>query len=143
METAAIKGTAMRDESVVVGDCGAAWPVISPVAPAPTKSSEETDAEADSKSNPDAAEEDSGHGVPAWIRDNRRSVHQPGIVGRHVDDFRVGRFNRDRAVLIGYILLLGGFQVARVLRLLTHALHCVGDTLRVVGVGVAEGRSPG
>ena len=67
--------SAMRDISVVVVNCSSAMPVVSPVPPTPTKSSEEADAEADSKSNPYTAKEDSRHGIPAWVRDDRRSVH--------------------------------------------------------------------
>src|SRR6266851_9928179 len=131
--------SAMRDISVVVVNCSSAMPVVSPVMPAPRKSSEEAHTEPDSKSNPRTTKKDSRHGIPAWIRDDRRSVHEPRIVGRHVDNIRVGRLDVDRAVLIGYVLLLGAFQVASVLSLLTHRLHSVGDTLRVVGVGVAHG----
>ena len=58
---------AAGDVRVVVVDYPVAMPVASPVMPAPTISSEETDAEPDSKSNPRSGEEDSRHGVPAWI----------------------------------------------------------------------------
>jgi len=57
--------SAMRDISVVVVYRCTAMPIVSPVMPAPPKSSEEADAEADSKSNPHAAKEDSRHGIPA------------------------------------------------------------------------------
>src|ERR1700740_3578211 len=123
----------------MVVDCVTAVPVVAPVAPAPTESSEEADVEADSKSDPNSAQEDSRHGIQAWIGDNRRSVYKPGIVGRHVDDVGAGRLDGDRAVVIGYGLLLRAFRVATLPSLLTHRLHSVGNTLRVVGVGVAEG----
>ena len=45
---------AVGDVSVVVVDHPMAMPVASPVMPAPTVSSEETNAEADSKSNPNS-----------------------------------------------------------------------------------------
>ena len=99
-------GSAMRDISVVVVNCSSAMPVVSPVMPAPSKSSEEADAEPDSKSNPRTAKKDSRHGIPAWIRDDRRSVHEPRIVGRHVNYLGVGWFDGDRATLSRYILLL-------------------------------------
>ena len=67
--------SAMRDISVVVVYRCTAMPIVSPVMPAPPKSSEEADAEADSKSNPHAAKEDSRHGIPAWVRDDRRPVY--------------------------------------------------------------------
>src|SRR5882757_4657432 len=75
IKSAAVKGSAVRDEGVMVVDCATALPVVSPVPPTPTKSSEVADAEADSKSNPYTAKKDSRHWIPAWIGDNRRSVH--------------------------------------------------------------------
>ena len=98
--------SAMRDISVVVVYRCTAMPVVSPVMPAPPKPSEEADAEADSKSNPHTAKEDSRHGIPAWVRDDRRPVYEPRIVSRHVDYIGIGRFDDDRVTLSRYILLL-------------------------------------
>src|SRR5260370_3445755 len=86
---------AVGDVGVVVVNHPMAMPVASPVMPAPTISSEETDAEPDSKSNPHSGQEDSRHGIPAWIRDDRLAVHEPGIIGRYVNHFRIGRFDDD------------------------------------------------
>src|SRR6266481_3991815 len=123
----------------MVVNCATTVPVVSPVAPAPTKSSEEANSKSNTERESAAAPKNPGDRIPAWIRDNRRSVHQPGIISRHVDDVRVGWLDVDRAVLIADIFLLSAFQVSRIASLLTHGLHFIGDTLRVVGVGVAEG----
>src|SRR5712664_2104237 len=70
-------GSAVRDVGVVIVDYPVAMPVASPVMPAPTIPSEETDAEPDSKSDPRFGKEDSWHGVPAWICDDWLAIHEP------------------------------------------------------------------
>ena len=45
IESGAIKGPAMRNEGVMVVDCPTAMPVVSPVTPAPTKSTEVANSE--------------------------------------------------------------------------------------------------
>src|SRR5712664_3117223 len=97
--------SAMGDVGVVVVDHAMAMPVASPVMPAPTIFSEETDAEPDSKSDPRSSKEDSRHRVPAWICDDRRTVYEPRIIGRHIDHFRIGRFNDDGVPLSRYLFL--------------------------------------
>ena len=97
--------SAVRDVGVVVVNHCPAVPVVSPVMPAPPISSEKAEPEADSKSNPRSGQEDPRNGVPAWIRDDRLTVDEPGIIGRHVDHFRVGRFDDNRAALRRYLLL--------------------------------------
>ena len=75
MEPVVTEVPAMRDVIVMVEGSSAAVPVVAPVAPAPAKSSEEADTEADSKSNPHSAQEDPRHGIPARIGNDRRPVH--------------------------------------------------------------------
>src|SRR6266404_6501595 len=98
-------GSAVGDVGVVVVDHPVAMPVASPVMRAPSKSSEEADPEADSKSNSRPSQEDPRHGIPAWICDDRLTIHEPRIIGRHVDHFRVGRFDDDCVALRCYFLL--------------------------------------
>src|SRR5260370_21600687 len=93
------------DVGVVVVNHPMAMPVASPVIPAPTISSEATDAEPNSKSNPRSGEEDSRHGVPARIRDDRLAIHEPRIIGRYIDNLRIGWFDDDCVPLSRYILL--------------------------------------
>src|ERR1700674_5367101 len=78
-------GSAVGDVGIVVVHRPAAVPVISPVVPAPSVSSEKTDPESDSKSNSRSCEENPRHGIPAWICHNRLAIHQPGIISRYVD----------------------------------------------------------
>src|SRR5882757_7073453 len=134
---------AVGDVGVVVVNHPMAMPVASPVLPAPTMSSEETDAEPNSKSNPRSGEEDSGHGIPTRIRDDRLAIHEPGIIGRYIDDLRIGRFDDDGVSLSRYLLLLIGIEVAGLVSLLTHCLDGICHILLLVGVCVAKRGSPG
>ena len=134
--------SAVGDVGVVVVEHPMAAPVASPVAPTPPKSSEETDPEADSESNPYSAQEDARHGIPAWIRDDRRAVHKPGIIGRDVDRLRIGGFDDDGLALIRYLLLFSAIQVAGLLSLLTQCLDGIRHFLLVIGVCVTKRGSP-
>src|SRR6267154_627436 len=133
---------AVGDVGVVVVNHPVAMPVASPVMPAPTISSKETDAEPDSKSNPHSGQEDSRHGIPAWIRDDRLAVHEPGIICRYVNHFRIGRFDDDCVPLSRYLLLFIAIEVAGLVSLLTHCLDGICHILLLVGVCVAKRRSP-
>src|SRR5467141_3102867 len=133
---------AAGDVGVVVVNHPMARPVASPVMPAPTISSEETDAEPDSKSDPRAGKEDSRHRVPARIRDDRLAIHEPGIIGRYIHDLRIGRFDDDCVPLSRYLLLFIAIEVAGLVSLLTHCLDGICQILLLVGVCVAKRRSP-
>src|SRR6266481_3715869 len=133
---------AVGDVGVVVVNHPMAMPVASPVMPAPTISSEETDAEPDSKSNPRSGEEDSRHGVPGRIRDDRLAIHEPGIIGRYIHDLRIGRLDDDGVPLSRYLLLVIAIEVAGLVSLLTHCLDGICQILLLVGVCVAKRRSP-
>src|SRR5580704_2808374 len=91
--------SAVRDEGVMVKECTTAMPVVSPVAPTPSKSSKESDSKSDTERESGAAPKNSRHRIPVWVSEHRRAVHQPGIIGGHVDHFRVGRLDDDRAAL--------------------------------------------
>lgn len=132
-------GSAVGDVGVVIVNHAMAVPVASPVMPAPTISAEETDAEPDSKSNPDSGQEDSWHGIPAWIGDDRVAIYEPGIVSRHVDHFRVCRFDDNRVALRRYLLLFVAIQVTSLVSLLAHRLHGIRHVLLLIGIGVAKG----
>src|ERR1700730_6391719 len=67
--------SAMGDEGVMVKEGTMAMPVIAPVAPAPSKSSEEADTKPNPKAKADAVPKNSGHRVPAWVGDDRCPVH--------------------------------------------------------------------
>ncbi len=131
--------SAVRDIGVVVVDHRMPVPVASPVMPAPPISSEEADAEANSKPNPRSRQEDPRYGIPAWICDDRLAIHEPGIIGRHVDHLRIGRFDDDRVALSRHFLLFIAIQVAGIVSLLPHRLDGIRHILRLVGICVAEG----
>ena len=132
-------GSAVGNVGVVVVDHRAAVPIVSPVMPAPPKTPEEADPEADSKSNPRSGKENPRHGIPAWICKDRLAIHEPGIIGRHIDHLRIGRFNDDGAALSCYLLLFIAIQVAGLVSLLTHRLDGIRHILLLIGVCVAKG----
>src|SRR5467141_540572 len=130
--------SAMGDVGVVVVNHPMAMPVASPVMPAPPKSTEEADSEPDSKSNPCSGQEDPRYGIPAWICDDWLAIHEPGIIGRYIDDLRVGRFDDDGAALRCYLFLFVAIQVASLVSLLTHRLDGIRHILLLVGIRVAK-----
>ncbi len=134
---------AVGDVGVVVVDHPMAMPVAPPVMPTPTISSKKADSKADPESNPHSSHEDTWFRIPAWIRDNRPTVHEPGIIGRYVDDFRIGRFDDDGVSLSRYLFLFIGIEVAGPVSLLTHDLDGVCHILLLVGVRIAKRGSPG
>src|SRR5713226_3518950 len=137
VEVAAIDNrSAVGDVGIVVVNRRAAMPVISPEMPAPPKSSEVTDSKSNTERESDAAPKNPGHRIPAWVGNNRRTVHQPRIIGWHIDHFRVSRFDNDCVSLRRYLLLFVAIQMASLARLLTHGLHCVCHILRLVGICV-------
>ena len=95
----------VRDVGVVIENYSMAMPVRIPVAPAPTKSSEEADSESNAEGNGGTLEKDSGYWIPARVSHDWCTVHQPRIEGRHVHHFRVRRFNDNRVALSAYLFL--------------------------------------
>src|SRR5229473_1222502 len=81
--------------------------------------------EAESERNPRADGVDSGERNPAGISDERGAIHEPRIVGGHVDDLGVGRLDDDRLALRGDGLLGCRLEVTRLLRSLAHRLNGV------------------
>ena len=144
VEVAVVKVVAVDDRSavgdvgVVVVDHTVAMPVASPVMPAPTISSEKAHAETDSESNPGSGEEDPGHGIPAWICDDRLAVYEPGVIGGHVDHLGVSGLDDDCVALRCYLLLFIAIQVAGLVSLLTHRLDRIRHFLLLIGVCVAK-----
>src|SRR6266849_2841820 len=105
-------------------------------------SSEKAEPEDDSKSDPRSGHEYPRHRIPTRIRDDRLTEHEPGVIGRHVDHFRVSRFDDDCVALSCYLLLFIAIQVAGLAGLLTHGLDGVRHCLLLIGVCVAKRGSP-
>ena len=129
----------MGDVGVVVINHRPAVPVISPVIPAPSKSSKEPDSKSKPEGDCRAGKKDSRHGIPAREGDDRRPVYEPRIVGRHVDHVRVGRFDDDGAALGRYFFLFVAVQLARLASLLAQCLDGLRHILLLVGIGVPKG----
>src|SRR6266404_4566573 len=134
--------SAVRHELVVVEGCPAAMPVISPMAPAPAKSAKISESKSNTKRQSDAAPKNSRHRIPARIGHDRSAIHKPRIVGRHVNRFRISRLNNDCVSLRCYVLLFIAAQMSGVLSVSAHLLNSIGHVLRVVGVGLAQRRTP-
>src|SRR6266436_4029189 len=72
-------------------------PIGSPVMPAPAKTSE--DANSQAERNPWPLDEGAWNPDPSWIERERVPVDDPRIIFRQVNDFRVCWFNQDRLSL--------------------------------------------
>lgn len=131
--------SAMGDIGVVVVDHPVAMPVTAPMIPTPPKSSEEADSESNTERDCGAGKKYSGDRIPARVGNDRCPVHQPRIIGRHIDYFRVGRFDDNRVALSGYLLLFVAAQPACIPSLLPHGLHGIRHVLLLVGIGVSKG----
>src|SRR5258706_9443128 len=96
----------MRDISVVVVDDSASVvPIKSPTMPAPSEAAKESNAESQSKPDSRAIQVQSRIRVPTGKKRHRGSIHQPGIVLRHVNHVRSCRLNHDRLPFVAYVLL--------------------------------------
>src|SRR5207248_2995531 len=128
---------AARDVGVVVEDDGAMTPVASPVAPSPAEAREEPDPEAYAEDDSRLGDEQARIRIPPRPRDDRRAVHEPWIVLRHVDDLGIRRLDHDLGSLLDDLLLWRGVQVTRLLRPPAHDLDGVHHVLLMVDVGVS------
>ena len=90
---------------VVVVDNTSVTPVGIPVVPAPAKAAEIADSEAEAKSNSRSGKIESWIRIPAWPDSDRLSIHEPGIIFRHVNDLRIGRLDHNCLSLLGHVLL--------------------------------------
>ena len=138
MKSLVTKVPAMRDPGVMVEKCPTAMPVVSPVSPAPSKPSEETDSKPDTEGEPNASPKNSGDWIPAWVGIDRVPVHKPRIIGGHVYHLGVGRFDDDRIVLRRYVLLFVALQVASLAGLPTQRLHGIRHVLGLVYIRLAK-----
>src|ERR671924_494983 len=93
------------DKCVVVEDDGVVIPVSSPAVPPPTKPGKEADSKAYAERNSRPRNIQPWIPKPPWPGDDGRSIHDPRVVLRHVDDLRVGWFNHDGLPLLGHLFL--------------------------------------
>src|SRR5439155_24698936 len=99
MEPVVTKIPAVRDPFVMIEERSTAMPVVAPVMPAPAISSEEADTKSNAKGNAGPTPVNPGHEKPAWIRDDRLTVHEPGAEGGNKNDNRGVRFNDEHVAL--------------------------------------------
>jgi hypothetical protein len=118
-------------------------PIGSPVVPAPAIAGEDTNSNPQAERNPWPIQVEARLPVPVRIQREGRPVYDPRIVFRHVNDFRVRRFNPDRLSIVRDVFLLRAIQVPSLLRSLTHDLNCIEDILFPVHVRIPERRGPG
>src|SRR5437899_2112262 len=142
MEPVVTKIPAVGGPFVMIEECSPAMPVVVPVMPAPPKSSEEADTKSNAKGKAGATPKNPRHGIPARVRNDRRTIHQPGVVGGNVNDLRVGRFDDDCVALRRYLFLFVVIQMAGTASLLTQGLAGIGHSLRLRDIGFAKGRGP-
>src|SRR5271155_791257 len=128
---------------VVVINCVTVVPIKSPIAPAPSITSEEADSKTDSERKVGATKPDSGIWVPARPGDDGISVNQPGIVCGDINHIGAGRLNLDGRAFVLHCLLWRALEVSGSLRFLAHELYRIHHILLLVVVGVAERRCPG
>src|SRR5579862_7335834 len=129
----------MRDVRIVIEfDSSVVVPIVSPVVPAPTVAGEKADSEAQSKTDSWTFEEKPGVRIPSGKDGQRRAVHQPRIIFRHIDYVRSRRLNDDRLSLGTYFLLGRSLQIPGLLRPLSHGLDRLGQFLLLVEVRIAE-----
>src|SRR5229473_2999927 len=104
----AIEGVVIGEDSavgyvsvVVVNDI-VVMPVGAPMVPAPAESAKIADSKAQPKRDSRALEEQSRIPIPTWPNPDGLSIGKPGIILRHVNDLRVGRFDHNGLPLIAH-----------------------------------------
>src|ERR1700723_2088510 len=111
-------------------------PVKSPMAPAPSKATEEANSKTNSEREVRASIPNSGIRIPARPGHNWTAVHQPRIIGGDINDIGLRRLNDYRRALRSHGLLRGALQIAGGFRFLAHYLNRVHHFLLLVVVGV-------
>src|SRR5579859_312557 len=137
------KSSAVRFKVVVVKTDIVVTPVRVPVVPSPAKTTKEADAKTQAETNSRRCPVQTWIPVPTGPHSNRRSIHQPRIVFRYVNDLWIDWFNHNRRSLLRYFFLRCRIQVSGILRTLSHYLHRIHYVLRLIYVRIAEGRRPG
>jgi len=140
---AIVKSAAVGVITSVIVNGVVAVPIESPTRPAPTVASKKTDAKRGAEGEIRSTKPDSGIRIPTGPSDDGAAVNGPWIVSGNVNDFRIGRLNGDRRVLVGDSLLRRGLEISRFLRAATHDLNGIHHVGLLVVIGIAERRGPG
>jgi hypothetical protein len=99
------ENSAMRDVRIVVEHDVMVMPVLSPVVPAPTKPSKEADAKTQAKCNSRPANVEPWVRIPSWPDSDGRSIYEPWVILRNVNNFRLGGFNYNGLPLLAHLFL--------------------------------------
>ncbi len=94
--------SAVGNVAVVVVNDIAVVPVKSPVMPSPTKAAKQSRLEAKAKNHTWSRKVEPGVRIPARPGHERRSIHEPRIIFRHVNNLRVGWLDHNCLSLVGY-----------------------------------------
>jgi hypothetical protein len=115
-----------------------AAPIESPMTPAPAKTSEPTDSEAEPERKIRAAKPDSGIRIPTGPCVYGISVNQPRIVRRDINHIRVGRLNINIRAFLLNDFVLRVLESAGLLRFMAHHLYRVHDIGLLIVISVAK-----
>src|SRR4029077_6093478 len=118
-------------------------PIETPMTPAPSKTAEVSDSEADTEGEVRTCIPNSGIRIPSRPRHYGISVNDPRIIRGDINHVRAGGLNDDRGILRGYGLLRRTLQIASFFRFLAHYLHGIHHVLLLVVVSVAQRWRPG
>src|SRR5580692_144622 len=132
------KHSAAGNVAVVVEENSMTTRGVAPVSPSPAKSAKEADSKTEAKRDSRAAKVESRIRIPARPDSDGSSIHEPRVILRHVNHLRVGGFDHNGLPLLTYFLLRCAFQVARLLRTVTHYLNSVHHVLLLVDVSIAQ-----
>src|ERR1017187_2621400 len=133
-----IKRSAPGVVPAMVVHCVSATPIESPMAPAPSKTSEPTDSEAHSKIEVRPAKPDSGIRVPSRPRHDGISVNRPRVIGRDVHYIGVGRLNVNIRAIVPYDFLRRALKSTGLSRFVAHHLYRIHHILLLVVVSIAQ-----
>src|SRR5260370_7120039 len=90
---------AVGDPFTMIEERSTVMPVVPPVTPAPSKTSEEANSKSNTEGQSGAIPKNPGHRVPARVGNDGRPVDEPRIIGRHVDPLGSGRVHVHRLLL--------------------------------------------
>ena len=124
--------------AVVVEHDPVGMPVVSPVSPSPAKPAKKTNSKAKAKLDSWTGKEQSRIRVPSRPDTDGRSIHEPRIILRNVNNLRVRGLDHNGLPLIAYLLLRCALQVSRLLRTVAHYLNRIHHLLLLVDVSIAK-----
>ena len=96
---------AVGDVGVVVVNNSVVVPIVSPVVPTPAITAEEPNSKTKTKRDSRASKVQSWIRIPAGPDADGRTIDEPGIILRHVDNLRVRGLDHNGLPLVAYLFL--------------------------------------